>query len=1547
MLNPKLMNWLRPLTLLVVLALAFSLTSPVRAEGEVPAVPPEAAAGESSPPADSGGVPATDPAADPGGEAPLPGEPEAGLPAAESAPPDLSQVVDTLNDNNLVLENSAGEAVPLASEEAAALLAEPDPWFISGTVKYRFVGGACPPPDPAPALTEVCTGGLGNPIQAAIDYVRDNGTIPVGGAIYVDTGTFSGSVSINGSLPNLNSLKALIGKGSDISAAEFSRINNNVSITNLPGGFTLQGFYIAASSAGTPALYFSNIGGKLVLKDLNVRNASAGGNIKVDTSTASIEIRDVEGSNGAGYGLLIDTPAAVGTISIVNSEFSSNAGGAGINILTNGSILLNGVSASYNNNDGAFLTSGKGITIRNGVFSYNTNAGVTGHGIRVGITSRGNILIDSVFANQNDEDGILIENVGGNVSLANIQALYNDTGVYIDNCLEILGVCSNPTSTVTLTNITVNHNSVEGIRVISNGAVNASGITSRTNIGGSVFDNSTAKSPANISIASGSFTNSSGGTGLTIRSKGSVTLNNVSATSNNQRGVSITNTFGSGSVTFLSTLGVNDFGGNQGTGIYIDTNGAVNLSRTSAANNNGTASSYGAYILAQGNVTISGTAAEVGYFGNSGYIGLGISTKGTITLNFIDSSANPADNIIVDNSTGTGNVVMNSIIANDSANGMGIWIISTGSVNLKEIYATNNAFSGVTIKNDSTRRLPVSVSGGTFNNNRNYGLNIESSGAVNLKDINATGNSATLRNISYGNKIQDTIYSGLDEYRFAIAAPTNTTIIARSAVNSPLMMYIYRPGDVSPWQTIGPASVVTFPLTSLTILGTYRVQVTGYGAYTIFLGSGGPEPVSPTQTSFSVGVYVVNTSNGSSAPVSLINRSKDYYVDGNGRYGLQFVTNGAVTLTNVSASYNGAEGIYLSNGGAARPYVLRGISAGYNNATGVFVDNNSSVSVTDFYTAFNNNHGILIDAGGTVTLSGQNANDMRASARYNQGAGVYVITTGQTNLKWIDVENNQQRGIYVTNGGSSGGLNAQDLNAYYNQGEGLMVSVPGAVVLTKGYFTNNTTGNVLLNNNLSLVAPVTVADVTSYSAPIGINISTNGAVTLRNTVVSGTTGGGAGLYILQFGTGSGAVAVTGGSFTANPGSYGITIFAIGNVTITNVNASNNGKDGVRVDSTAAAAPRTLTVNGGTFFGNAWSGLNADTRGAITVTNARAFYNLQSGFDLQNDGAGGVGTITVTASGSNFTTVYGNSLDGIRAFSNRNILINRVSATANFGSGVFLSNGDPTYGTGNVTVTGSKLVNNMTGITVSTRGSVLVDRVNSDDNFGRGLNINVDSSVVKPVSIFRSTFISNSSDGIQVVSAGPVVLNGITADENSGYGVAVNNNIGTAQAITVLSSFGANSASRNGLTGMLLLSNGQISISNVTANNNFGVGIQLNNYDSGTGSGKVIINGALAQNNSGTDSAGRYGGVTVYSNGPVEVNNLRSFQNGAGSAGFGIYIETYNNNNARISNSSIIGNNNTGIRASLVTTGVLILINTNYFGNDFAGGAADPDVLVTH
>ena len=69
-------------------------------------------------------------------------------PAEEPAPEEVvvAEVVEALAEADAVLVDEAGEAIPLATEEAAEILLAADPWFMAGRgVKHCFVptSGGC------------------------------------------------------------------------------------------------------------------------------------------------------------------------------------------------------------------------------------------------------------------------------------------------------------------------------------------------------------------------------------------------------------------------------------------------------------------------------------------------------------------------------------------------------------------------------------------------------------------------------------------------------------------------------------------------------------------------------------------------------------------------------------------------------------------------------------------------------------------------------------------------------------------------------------------------------------------------------------------------------------------------------------------------------------------------------------------------------------------------------------------------------------------------------------------------------------------------------------------------------------------------------------------------------------------------------------------------------------------------------------------------------------------------------------------------------------
>jgi hypothetical protein len=106
-----------------------------------------------------------------------------------------------------------------------------------------------------------------------------------------------------------------------------------------------------------------------------------------------------------------------------------------------------------------------------------------------------------------------------------------------------------------------------------------------------------------------------------------------------------------------------------------------------------------------------------------------------------------------------------------------------------------------------------------------------------------------------------------------------------------------------------------------------------------------------------------------------------------------------------------------------------------------------------------------------------------------------------------------------------------------------------------------------------------------------------------------------------------------------------------------------------------------------------------------------------------------------------------------------------------------------------------------------------------------------------------------------------------------------------------------------------------------------------------GSGTVSVNGGFFKDNAGQDtSTFIYGGLVINSNNNVTATNIQSFFNGNSGNGYGLYVNS-NGHNFALSNSAILGNENSGIYAH-VLPGVVTILNTTYFGNMLNGGTSN-------
>jgi hypothetical protein len=257
--------------------------------------------------------------------------------AEESAPaveesPTVPEILEALPEGtDLVVLDEVGDALPLATQEAAEVVAAADdPFFWDGT---QYVGysttGTCA------AQVTVCNTSA-TPLQSALDAFRDTPTAT--GSIYVAAGTYNANVSIDGSTGNLANLTGLIGEGSGLTT-----LNGNLTLYGLNIGtnvFTFQGFTLANGEL----LAYDNTA-TLNITDVHQYTVSGSG-IQITTHTGNVNLTEVS-VNNPNTGIFLDIS---GNATIVDSEMANGTYGifslGGAFILNNGNVHDNDYGAA-------------------------------------------------------------------------------------------------------------------------------------------------------------------------------------------------------------------------------------------------------------------------------------------------------------------------------------------------------------------------------------------------------------------------------------------------------------------------------------------------------------------------------------------------------------------------------------------------------------------------------------------------------------------------------------------------------------------------------------------------------------------------------------------------------------------------------------------------------------------------------------------------------------------------------------------------------------------------------------------------------------------------------------------------------------------------------------------------------------------------------------------------------------------------------------------------------------------------------------------------
>ena len=337
---------------------------------------------------------------------PLPEEAVVEEPVATDSAPDAEPVtgdeslIAQMPDNvDVIVLDEQGEPLPLASQEAAEIMALPDPQFCPT--------GALP--------GDATCRPVRTTIQAAINDAKAAG---VAGTVYVQSGTynettitiadFSTALTIQGvaglspysvltnpaDRPVING-RILIQDGND-----FGNVGNTANIT-------LADLIINDSNTSfgdNPAIFADRNTADLTFINLDL-NAPGSGNsgLVVNNHSGNVFLTNVDASGTANVGASVNNTSGTGNVTVTGSTFNDN-NSDGLNVRSRGVITVVEGTANQNGDDGADLNNDQGTSTKNIEVVKSTFNGNNDDGLNA--VSDGDITLTNVTAQNNRGDGV-------------------------------------------------------------------------------------------------------------------------------------------------------------------------------------------------------------------------------------------------------------------------------------------------------------------------------------------------------------------------------------------------------------------------------------------------------------------------------------------------------------------------------------------------------------------------------------------------------------------------------------------------------------------------------------------------------------------------------------------------------------------------------------------------------------------------------------------------------------------------------------------------------------------------------------------------------------------------------------------------------------------------------------------------------------------------------------------------------------------------------------------------------------------------------------
>lgn len=569
----------------------------------------------------------------------------------------------TLQDANVVVLNEQGDIVPALSQDAVdAMLDGTSVWCPDG-VSPDTGGDACTPAVDSLGIMASVLGA--NPSQ-------EDGTIYVQATVDpsatpVDEAPLSDAETILPVEPTMNTeVMDVLVQGTDIAVLnEAGQEASLVDETILEEGVIHDPVWCPDGVTPTPGgngctISYASLG--QLVSFLTTNQPSQNGTIWIeqgaDASVSSIVINGSVATTWANYALTLQGGwnGASGNSSItgqttfsqsisvtnwmndvtLNDVTVQNTSGTGINVQTQGDIVLENVSSNGNAGDGAVLENcgliydtsdpdpgnwswrcgGTGTSSVSvvGTNSFNNNGAASG-GIGLDITTNGNIVLNNITANDNADDIVNYDaGMGLNVGTTSGSIVVTGQNTFINNGSLGAGFAiGSGTGNIQLENLTASGSSWNGVSVYNGGS-------------------------GTVSVFGSNLFTDDRGDGIIVFSNGDIYAENIST--NNTGGIHLetyngsvvligtnyfNNTIYQGHVLFIQAAGdvyvegVTSTNGDNGDGIKIGAGGNVTIVCSSSSNN----SEYG---------------LEVGF--DDWWSGLPLYYPDTLTLNNVSFSNN-------------------------------------------------------------------------------------------------------------------------------------------------------------------------------------------------------------------------------------------------------------------------------------------------------------------------------------------------------------------------------------------------------------------------------------------------------------------------------------------------------------------------------------------------------------------------------------------------------------------------------------------------------------------------------------------------------------------------------------------------------------------------------------------------------------------------------------------------------------------------------------------------------------------------------------------